>query len=138
MKEMNNLKYLKYFLWLVAFHSFAVGAGLIFMPGFMMEFLGFGICPERFFRTQGGVFHIAMAVGYAMAAYNPERFRCLVIFSIVVKFMATIFLFTYFVFVSSIFLILLSMVSDLVMGIIILYLFKKSESEKEGNRYDRK
>ena len=137
MKGINNLKYLKYFLWIVAIHSLAVGAGLIIMPVFMMEYLGFGICPERFFRAQGGVFHIAMAVGYAMAAYNPERFRGLVILSIIVKFIATIFLLTYFVFVSSIILILLSMVSDFFMGIIVLYLYRKSETDRERRQYGR-
>lgn len=137
MKGINNLKYLKYFLWIVAIHSLAVGAGLIVMPVFMMEYLGFGICPERFFRAQGGVFHIAMAVGYAMAAYNPERFRGLVILSIIVKFIATIFLLTYFVFVSSIILILLSMVSDFFMGIIVLYLYRKSETDRERRQYGR-
>lgn len=74
-----------------------------------------------------------MAVGYAMAAYNSRRFECLVLFSIVVKFIATLFLFLYFVFVSQILILLGSMVSDFLMGLVIwmLYKFAKTDSGKE-------
>jgi len=133
MKTINYRKYLSIMLWLVALHSLCVGLGLIIIPGSFMESLGYGSCSERFFRTQGGVFHIAMAVGYAMAAYNSRRFECLVLFSIVVKFIATLFLFLYFVFVSQILILLGSMVSDFLMGLVIwmLYKFAKTDSGKE-------
>lgn len=132
---MNNLtdwsKYLSIFLWLVTIHSFFVGVGLILLPDSFLDFFGYNECTERFFPSQGGVFHIAMAVGYAMAAYNLKRYECLIIFSIVVKFMATIFLFTYFIFVSSIWLVLLSGISDFLMGsiILLLYRFEKSAGD---------
>ena len=132
---MNNLtdlgKYLSIFLWLVAIHSLFVGVGLILLPDSFLDFFGYNECTERFFPSQGGVFHIAMAVGYAMAAYNLKRYECLIIFSIVVKFMATIFLFTYFIFVSSIWLVLLSGISDFLMGsiILLLYRFEKSAGD---------
>lgn len=117
-------KYLSLFLWLVALHSFLVGVGLIVFPPSLMDFFGYGTCTERFFPSQGGVFHIAMAVGYAMAAYNLKRYECLIIFSIVVKFLATAFLFIYFIFVSSIWLVILSGISDFLMGLIILILYR--------------
>ncbi len=132
---MNNLtdwsKYLSIFLWLVTIHSLFVGVGLILLPDSFLDFFGYNECTERFFPSQGGVFHIAMAVGYAMAAFNLKRYECLIIFSIVVKFMATIFLFTYFIFVSSIWLVLLSGISDFLMGsiILLLYRFEKSAGD---------
>lgn len=122
--QQNSSKLLSIFLWLVALHSFAVGLGLIVLPLPLLKFLGYGVCAERFFPSQGGVFHIAMAVGYAMAANNLKRYECLIIFSIVVKFMATVFLFIYFIFVSSIWLVILSGISDFLMGLIILILYR--------------
>ncbi len=129
MKTYDFNKYLIIFLWLVALHSLSVGFGLIVIPGAYMEYLGYGICNESFFRCQGGVFHIAMAVGYAMAAYNSKRFECLVLFSIIVKFIATIFLFSYSIFVNPLLVIILSGLSDFIMGIIILSLYKLSKSK---------
>lgn len=126
----NYTKLLSVFLWLVALHSMMVGIGLILLPASLIEFSGFAKCTERFFPSQGGVFHIAMAVGYAIAAYNIKRFECLVIFSIIVKFIATLFLLIYFVFVSSIWLVGFSCISDFIMGLIILWLLisiKKQE-----------
>ena len=111
------------FLWLVAFHSLIVGIGLIILPTTVFESLGFNPTFDRFFSTQGGVFHIAMAVCYAMAAYDKIKFRQLIVFSVIVKFIATIFLFSYFIFVSSLWLIILSGITDFLMGIIILYLY---------------
>lgn len=122
--QLRKGRYLSFFLWLVAIHSCLVGIGLIVYPSSLMEFFGYGICTERFFPSQGGVFHIAMAVGYAMAAHNLKRYECLIIFSVVVKFVATVFLFTYFIFVSSLWLVLLSGLSDFVMGLIILILYR--------------
>lgn len=128
MKNLSVLKkssqYLSLFLWLVAIHSLLVGVGLILLPASLIDFFGYQTCSERFFPSQGGVFHIAMAVGYAMAAYNLKRYECLIIFSIVVKFVATVFLFIYFFFVSSIWLVILSCISDFLMGLIILILFR--------------
>jgi len=117
-------KYLSIFLWLVAIHSFFVGVGLIVLPDSFLDFFGYNECTERFFPSQGGVFHIAMAVGYAMAAYNLKRYECLIIFSIVVKFMATMFLVIYFFFVSSIWLVIFSGATDFLMGLIILTLYR--------------
>ncbi len=119
----DSKKLLSIFLWLVAAHSFLVGVGLIILPDSLINFFGFNKCTERFFPSQGGVFHIAMAVGYAMAAFDLRKYECLIIFSIIVKFLATVFLFIYFLFVSSIWLVIFSGVSDFLMGLIILILY---------------
>jgi hypothetical protein len=128
MKSVNYKKKLSIFLWLVALHSLSVGISLILIPDSFLEFLGYGTCGERFFRSQGGVFHIAMAIGYAMAAYNSKRFECLVIFSIIVKIIATTFLFSYSILLNSLTVIILSGISDFLMGIIILYLYIKTRT----------
>lgn len=117
-------KLLSVFLWLVALHSFFVGIGLIVLPTSYFELLGFTKTFDRFFSTQGGVFHIAMSVGYAIAAYDKLKFRQLIIFSTIVKFIATVFLITYFLFITSQWLVILSGISDLLMGVSILYLYR--------------
>jgi len=127
-------KILSVFLWLVAIHSFLVGIGLIVLPSSTFEFLGFDPTFVRFFSTQGGVFHIAMAVGYAMAGYDKIKYEQLIVFTIIVKFIATIFLITYFVFISSLWMIILSGISDLLMVVIVRYLYKALIKESYFDR----
>jgi hypothetical protein len=110
---------LAFVLALIAIHSFLVGLGLIVRPGMLMEFLGFGACYERFFPTQGGVFHVAMAIAYAMAAVDVRKCRCLVFFSIIVKTIATIYLFVYYLIVNSMWIVLASGIVDGVMAVAI-------------------
>ncbi|MBU2492949.1 MAG: hypothetical protein KJ571_10020 [Bacteroidetes bacterium] len=132
MKNFNFSRYLSVFLWLVAFHSLCVGVGLIVVPCSFMQDLGYGICSERFFRSQGGVFHIVMAVGYSMAAFNSKRFECLVIFSVIVKFIAAVFLFYYYFIINPLIVIILSCVSDLIMGAAILSLYLLSKKTEQN------
>jgi hypothetical protein len=120
---MREDKILSFFLWLVAIHSFLVGAGLVVLPTSAFEYFGFNPTFERFFSTQGGVFHIAMSVGYAMAGYNKIKYKQLIVFSIIVKFIATVFLISYFLIISPQWLILMSGISDFLMGVVILYLY---------------
>lgn len=115
----NRRKRLMMILALVAVHSFCVGIGLIIRPAELMRMFGFGLCYERFFPTQGGVFHIVMAIGYIMAAVDVDKYRCLAIFSIVVKLLATVFLLTYFLFMEPIWLVLASGIGDGLMGLLI-------------------
>ncbi|MBU8871676.1 MAG: hypothetical protein KOO60_12490 [Gemmatimonadales bacterium] len=117
--------FLKIWLWLMAFHSFAVGLGLIWHPAILLSRLGYVPCSEPFFPTQGGVFHIVMAVGYSMAAWNPSNFRCLVIFSIVVKVMATVFLAVYWFINPSLWVVLMSGLADGAMAIILAFLYNR-------------
>ena len=122
-------KTISVFLWLVALHSFVVGVCLILLPSSVFVYLGFNPSFDRFFSTQGGVFHIIMSVCYAMGAYDIKKFLALVIFSFIVKFIAAIFLLLYFVLISSQLLIILSCVSDLVMGLIIFILYIKLDKQ---------
>ena len=85
-----------------------------------MQFFGYAGCNEHFFPAQGGVFHIVMALGYALAASNLERNECLVVFSIVVKSAATIFLFVYYFAIEQIWSIIVSGIGDGLMMIILL------------------
>lgn len=117
-------KLLSVFLWLVALHSFLVGIGLIFLPTSAFEYLGFDPTFDRFFSTQGGVFHIAMAVCYAMAASDLIKYKQLIIFSIIVKFIATVFLFSYYLLISSQWMIIFSCVTDFIIGLLLLYLYR--------------
>lgn len=133
MKLISLKKYFPALLWLIALHSFLVGLGLIFVPNTFLEYLGYGKCVENFFRTQGGVFHIAMAIGYSLAAYNSKKNECLVIFSIIVKFLATIFLFSYFIFINPLLVILLSGISDFIMGILILSFYQLENKRTKLN-----
>ena len=123
-------KILSVFLWLVSLYSFLVGVSLIVLPTSVFEFLGYKSTFDRFFSTQGGVFHIVMAVGYAMAGYDKKRFECLIIFSIIVKFIATIFLVIYFIIISSQLLIIFSGISDFIMGLVLLFLYIKLRQEQ--------
>lgn len=122
--DIKVAKILSVFLWLVALHSFLVGLGLILLPSSAFEYLGFNSTFDRFFSTQGGVFHIAMSVGYSLAAYDIKRYKALVLFSVIIKLIAAVFLFLYFVLMSSKLLIIASGISDLIMGICIVLLFR--------------
>ena len=116
-------KRLSTFLWLVAIHSFFVGLGLIIQIPSVMKYMGFSTCEEHFFPAQGGVFHIVMAVGYALAANNLDRNKCLVIFSIFVKSAATVFLLTYYFVFEQIWSVFVSAIGDGIMMIVILLLW---------------
>jgi hypothetical protein len=130
-------KVLSIFFWLIALHSFLVGIGLIFLPTSAFEFLGFNRTFDRFFSTQGGVFHVAIAVCYAMAGYDKIKYKQLIVFSIIIKFIAAIFLIIYFLLVSSQWLIIVSAVSDLLMGVIILQLYRLLTAELYFRKNER-
>ncbi|MBM3404938.1 MAG: hypothetical protein FJY10_08625 [Bacteroidetes bacterium] len=113
---------LSIFLWLVAIHSILVGLGLMFLPISVLEWFGF-VIEEKFFTVQGGVFHIVVSVAYIMAALNIPNSPRLIMFSFTAKFIATVFLFTYFFLVNPIITVLLSGVGDFLMGVVIFILY---------------
>lgn len=121
-------------LWLVAVHSAAVGIGLVVQPDDIFDRMGFAPIGEPFFPAQGGIFHVVMAVGYALAAWRPRRNESLVVFTIVVKIMATTFLMTYYLAVSPMPTVLLSGLTDGAMGaaIAIAYHGSRRELASEG------
>jgi hypothetical protein len=120
---LNARQRLLLILWLVAVHSFLVGLALMFVPASLMPLLGFKIVVEKFFSVQAGVFHLVMVLVYSLAAIGLERFRGLILLAILAKFMATIFLFTYYFLIDSVWTVLFSGIGDGLMGIAILLAF---------------
>lgn len=114
---------LSFILWLIAFHSFVVGLALIIIPPDLMKHFGYNLINERFFSLQGGVFHIVMSVCYFLAALKLEKFKGLIILSITAKFIATVFLITYFIIGDQILVVLFSGIVDCIMGIAILFAY---------------
>lgn len=130
MEHSDFKKYLSYFLFLISVHSFAVGVGLLFISPSILEFFGLVDYKESFFQAQGGIFHIAMSVAYAMAGLNIEKSIRLIQFIILLKVIAFVFLVFYFVFVLPAWLILLSGIGDGIMGGILLILYRLSDLKK--------
>jgi hypothetical protein len=122
MLKLNYEKSLKLILWLIALHSFCFGIALIVLPISVIEFFGFRLI-EKFFAIQGGVFHIVVSLAYIMAAMDLRNALKLIILSCTAKFMATIFLLTWFFFGSHIFMVIFSGIADFLMGIAILSLY---------------
>ena len=112
-------KLLSTVLWLVALHSISVGLALIAQPALLMKLSGFSSSCERFFPTQGGVFHMLMAAAYVMGASNIKKYHYLIVFSIIVKAVATLFLIVYCFAVEFKWIVLLSGIGDSVMGLMI-------------------
>ncbi len=132
----NPRSRLAFVLFLIAIHSFLVGVGLIIRPAMLMKLLGFGLCYERFFPTQGGVFHIAMAIGYTMAALKVDKYRCLIHFSIIVKSVAALYLFIYYFIMNSLWIILVSGIGDGLMALVIflsLLFYVRSDGNSNGD-----
>ena len=65
-----------------------------------------------------------MSVAYLLAAVALERFAALVLFAIVAKLMAAMFLFVYYFAVDGIWIVLLSGIGDGVMGLALLLAFR--------------
>jgi len=99
-------------MWAIALHSLMVGIGLVIRPTVLMEVFGFGTCYERFFPTQGGIFHIVMAIGYGMAAFNPDDHYSLVRFALIVKTVAAVYLLLYYLLIDTLLIVFLSGVID--------------------------
>jgi len=110
---------------LIAFHSFLVGFFLIFHPFEIINAFSYEATNEYFFVVQGGVFHVLMAMLYALVALQRPHLRCLIYFSLFVKCSAAIFLFSYYLFVKQIFFVLICGMGDFVMAILIFLVILK-------------
>jgi hypothetical protein len=131
--DLNYALFLKWILWLVAIHSFCFGVSLIILPISVIEFFGFQL-EEKFFAVQGGVFHIVVSIVYVMAALDLKHSVKMIALACTAKFMATVFLLSYFFFVRNIFMVIFSGFADFLMGlaILVLYLlYKQSETLSE-------
>jgi hypothetical protein len=106
-------------LYLVALHSFITGLALVVHPALLMKLIGFDSICERFFPAQGGVFHILMAIAYTMGAVNVKKYHCLIVFAIIVKSGATLFLLVYCFTIEFKWIILLFGIGDGLMGLTI-------------------
>ena len=126
------MKYLKVFLWLVALHSFCVGMGLILIPLAYYDMFGFGNYQGDFFKIQAGVFHLVMVTAYILGAYDPVKYRVLIIFAILAKFTATLFLLGYSLFIDMIWTVLVSGIADALMGLILLGLYRKLDNKNKA------
>ena len=123
-------------LWLVGIHSFCFGISLIIFPCSVLEYFGFTIS-QKFYATQGGVFHLIICYAYFKSAIDPENSQDLIILACITKFSATIFLFCYYLFGLQIMIIFLSGILDFLMGAAILFLyilFRKQRDLISGSR----
>ena len=123
-----HMKLLKVFLWLVALHSFCVGLGLMLIPLEYYDIFGFADYQGNFFKIQAGVFHLVMVMAYVMAALDPVKNRMMIVFSMLAKFTATIFLLSYAILGDMIWMVIVSGIADFLMGLILLAFFRKLDS----------
>ena len=110
-------------LYLIALHSFIVGVVLLVIPFETLEYFGYQNYQGTFFKIQGGVFHLVMSLVYFLAARDLNKNRILVYLTIIFKFIATAFLFSYYLFIDRIWMIATSGGGDLIMGVLVLWLF---------------
>ena len=131
----NYGKILQWFLWLIALHSIGFGISLIILPIPVIELFGFHLM-EKFFAVQGGVFHIVVSLAYIMAALDLDRSAKLIVLSCTAKFMATLFLLSYYFFVNHIFMVVFSGIADCLMGLAILFTYLLYQKTKVANQIE--
>ena len=117
-------KYLNYLLMIISLHSALIGINLIILPAECFTNMNYNELNEPFYAYQGGVFHIVMAAGYFLAAIARNERKLFLLFIMIVKFCATVFLLIYFVFEKQIIIVLFSGVTDFIMGLAVLYFYK--------------
>ncbi|MBN1198477.1 MAG: hypothetical protein JXA23_03925 [Bacteroidales bacterium] len=115
---------LQVLLLLIAFHSICYGIGLILFPPAFFALFGFNL-PQTFFADQGGLFHILISSVYILAAIDLPRAGKLIAVTCLVKFSAFLFLMAWYIFGISLWIILISAILDLLMGLLVLWLFTR-------------
>jgi len=121
---MKFRKLLTIFLYLIAMHSLLVGIALIIIPADNLGYFGFEDYQGNFFKVQGGVFHIVLSLVYAIAAKNIDKHQILVVLTIAAKFIATFFLFSFYVIIEQVWVVGVSGAGDMIMGILVWYLWR--------------
>ena len=117
-------------LTLIGLHSYAVGLGLVLMPLSLMPFFGLEVATEKFFPVQGGVFHIVMGTAYILSGVGLDRFRGLILLTILAKCTATGFLCIYYIFFDRAWVILASGAGDGLMAAAVLLAFVSYEKSR--------
>lgn len=125
MQKESFPKILSILLWLITIHSAVVGIALILLPFQLLEFFGYFGYSGIFFKTQGGVFHVVMAVAYALAAVNLGKAHFVIVFIIAAKSMATIFLLSYYIWIEPIWTVFFSAMGDGAMAIVLYLVYSK-------------
>lgn len=115
-------KTIKVLLWLYAIHSTLVALGLVFIPSKYLNIFGLLNYQGSFFQTQAGVFHLVMAVAYAIAAQKADPCCPLIWFIIIAKSMAFVFLLIYYLFFEQAWIIGVSAVGDGLMAFVLYYI----------------
>lgn len=110
---------LKLFLRAVAVHSFFVGMVLVIQPAAVIRMLGFEEINNTFFPCQGGVFHMVMAIAYIYGAIDIHKNKNMIIYAVIVKISASVFLFSYYFFIERLWIIFLSAMIDFLMSAVI-------------------
>jgi hypothetical protein len=126
----NTPGLLKVLLWLIALHSFIVGLILISTGNAGMQYFGFTE-GNVFFQVQGGVFHLVMCIAYILALINIKKNSGLILFIILAKCMAFIYLLIYYFLINKVGIIFLAGVADGIMALAVYYLNKKLNSPEE-------
>ena len=125
MQKESYPRILSLLLWLFTVHSAMVGIALILIPFQLLEFFGYFGYSGIFFKIQGGVFHVVMAVAYGLAAINLERAHFVIVFIIAAKSMATLFLLTYYFWIEPIWTVSFSALGDGAMAAVLYLIYNK-------------
>lgn len=131
---MPPLRRLSLFLWVVAAHSIFVGLVLMFQPALLIRIMGFAEIRESFFPCQGGVFHVVLAGVYIYGAIDPRKNKNMVVYAILVKMAATVFLYAYYFFIKSLWIVFLSGTIDFFMGAVIWFLMRQASDQIEARQ----
>lgn len=110
---------------LVAAHSYVAGGALLAFPSLVTRLGGWPPVESLFFPRQGGVFHLVVATGY-LIEYRSHRSVTLMVTA---KATAAIFLLLHAVAAPGAWLVPVSGAGDALMGILVLLLHRRVQSE---------
>jgi len=125
-------KRLIFLLYFIAAHSFFVGICLVFIPIEYFDLLGFQGYADKFFKVQGGTFHIVMSFVYLSAAFELDRSAGLLASTILAKALAAVMLFSYYFFVEPIWMVLVSGVTDGALGVLVAIAYYRYRNHDRG------
>jgi hypothetical protein len=80
----------RWYVPLVALHSYCVGGFLVFATRWGAEFGGWGEVEPLFFARQAGVFHFVVATGYLIEYYRYRRIALMLVAKSIAVFFLTV------------------------------------------------